>query len=970
MIQAAADGNLAAMKAAASCHHHNKGAGGGAGGSKGLHVKDKRGLTPLHATCATGQTKAFHWILSNGGEYQLKEKDNEGVSPLHLASATGHLDLVKWLVDNERADVEDRDAEGWTSLHWAASMGHADTFRWLVEQAYGDVSIQDKHGWTCLHYAAYKRVEEAPVWVARYFRRKTYRKLLEEVEGNPPKKSREVPTFEGVTDDFGIHRNKRKANRTTNFKQKKGASTGNLPELSQLSLTPGSEGETWTPEIVRQILKKNKELEEKNRSLRKRKKEWDRRRQSLERKLEQRSQREEEERDRRRREGKELRKRLEQLERSKKRLEEQLLRSVSGSNANEDEEGQRGEEEDELHSGLSSLSAEFSETEAVIATSPPFVIETEQQRHPSSSSKLIPSPSSSSGRKVTTNQQQQSQIASARRQRTMGDLIGENDLVPASYPPQATAATVSSSEHAVRTKPRSVSFAAAGCTSSPSQTSTSLSYPLLPSPVSIPGLHLSDGAQPLGASSTLNIKRHSTSMTDITDVARASSPSSSSRPPLRDLPPVLGSQRLRDSPKIMKRLAQVAVRVPGSSHAPSLDQNINDRDNSYSLSSPNQTQKNNSATELTTVGNETSSRPLSPPFMMEEDQVKDLLKLEIEQLQESLEKYKAQTTKLKAVNRSLRDRLDQLAESARSSFWEVKSAELELLEVIGTGNFGKVYKGMWRGCEVAVKRVGDASRPLDERQLSQFRQEAAIMKELRPHSFILQFLGFCAEADNACLVMEFLPLGNLLSYLRRLKQEENILSLDDLFVARLAMELSAGMSHLHSEGFLHRDLACRNILLKKDSFGVLHPVISDFGLSRHMEVYVPTVAYGPYKWMPPEFIDSERNVFEQGSDVWSFGVMLWEILMMGEDPFPGLAPQTAAIAVLRGKRLPLPENCAPWLALVLQSCWLELPEERPTFAALRLLFKDVVYALERGQAPMELILTESRLERYLTQAAS
>eukprot|EP01089_Gocevia_fonbrunei_P001469 TRINITY_DN11354_c0_g2_i1.p1 TRINITY_DN11354_c0_g2~~TRINITY_DN11354_c0_g2_i1.p1 ORF type:complete len:193 (+),score=51.39 TRINITY_DN11354_c0_g2_i1:56-580(+) len=158
--------------------------------------------------------------------------------------------------------------------------------------------------------------------------------------------------------------------------------------------------------------------------------------------------------------------------------------------------------------------------------------------------------------------------------------------------------------------------------------------------------------------------------------------------------------------------------------------------------------------------------------------------------------------------------------------------------------------------------------------------------------------------------------------------------LEEKEIFRFAMEISAGMSHLHSEKILHRDLACRNILLNKDGDGVIHPVISDFGLSRQMEIYVPEVAYGAYKWMPPEFLDPDRCLFEQGSDVWCFGVVLWEILTMGLEPFTGIPPATAALAVLSGKRLPIPDHCPQWLNQLITGCWKDVPSERPSFASM------------------------------------
>ena len=182
--------------------------------------------------------------------------------------------------------------------------------------------------------------------------------------------------------------------------------------------------------------------------------------------------------------------------------------------------------------------------------------------------------------------------------------------------------------------------------------------------------------------------------------------------------------------------------------------------------------------------------------------------------------------------------------------------------------------------------------------------------------------------------MEYLPRGDLKNYLQNVLEKERIFT---SWVSQFTIwgkQIASGMMHLHYEKILHRDLACRNILLFEQN-GTLCVKIGDFGLSRRMEEYVPEKhAFGAYKWMPPEFLDSEIVKFVQGSDVWCFGVVMWEILNWGGEPWPGCPPATAALGVLAGKRLKCPEETPEALRELIESCWAEKPEDRDTFSKL------------------------------------
>ncbi|KAL6071653.1 non-specific protein-tyrosine kinase [Balamuthia mandrillaris] len=258
-----------------------------------------------------------------------------------------------------------------------------------------------------------------------------------------------------------------------------------------------------------------------------------------------------------------------------------------------------------------------------------------------------------------------------------------------------------------------------------------------------------------------------------------------------------------------------------------------------------------------------------------------------------------------------------------SRTWEIEFSELEFQEEIGRGAFGVVWRAIWRDSEVAVKKLNG----MDEHELDDFRAEALVMKGLRPHANVIQLYGVCSGEDSPkCIVTEFMQMGNLLSYLRT--------HADDIEPSQMiqwAIDIAAGLRHLHKEGITHRDLAARNLLLTAQ----LNVKVSDFGLSRKREgesaAQKTTIEVGPLKWMSPEAI-SELEYSEK-SDVWSYGVCLWEIVTKGEEPFDGLNVVKAAIEICeKGTRLTIPQDAPKVPAKVMQQCWSSSPQARPTFA--------------------------------------
>eukprot|EP01117_Protostelium_nocturnum_P021040 TRINITY_DN997_c0_g2_i1.p1 TRINITY_DN997_c0_g2~~TRINITY_DN997_c0_g2_i1.p1 ORF type:complete len:1599 (+),score=445.16 TRINITY_DN997_c0_g2_i1:202-4797(+) len=269
--------------------------------------------------------------------------------------------------------------------------------------------------------------------------------------------------------------------------------------------------------------------------------------------------------------------------------------------------------------------------------------------------------------------------------------------------------------------------------------------------------------------------------------------------------------------------------------------------------------------------------------------------------------------------------------------------ELHNLREIGSGAFGVVFKAQWRELNVAVKQI--KSDDVTAEQLTEFLREVEILKGLRSHPNLVLFIGITFPPQPLSLVTEFCEGGGLFDYLRRNEVSEQQKM---MFVSGIAR----GMLHLHAEKVIHRDLAVRNILLTKH----LEPKVSDFGLSRESKAAdganVTTTAVGPLKWMSPESITQRR--YSAKSDVWSFGVVIWEIITC-EEPFANYTPVEAAIGVTtRGERLEVPTFTPPILAKLMQECWRNNPEDRPDFSQICLyLDEDDPIKRQKAIASME-----------------
>lgn len=262
----------------------------------------------------------------------------------------------------------------------------------------------------------------------------------------------------------------------------------------------------------------------------------------------------------------------------------------------------------------------------------------------------------------------------------------------------------------------------------------------------------------------------------------------------------------------------------------------------------------------------------------------------------------------------------------------VSFSQLKLEEVIGVGGFGKVYRGYWNDEVVAVKAARqDANEDIEVIKESVL-QEARLFWVLQ-HPNIVSLKGVCLEEPNLCLVMEYARGGPLNRVLSGRKIRPDIL-------VDWAIQVAQGMAYLHvgaPMSLIHRDLKSSNVLLSEailpdDTLEDKTLKITDFGLAR--EVYKTTrmSAAGTYAWMPPEVI--KHSTFSHASDVWSYGVLLWELLT-GETPYKGIDALAVAYGVAVNKlTLPIPSTCPePWRDLM-EACWRSNPRERPLFPVI------------------------------------
>ncbi|XP_027843560.1 tyrosine kinase receptor Cad96Ca isoform X2 [Aphis gossypii] len=274
--------------------------------------------------------------------------------------------------------------------------------------------------------------------------------------------------------------------------------------------------------------------------------------------------------------------------------------------------------------------------------------------------------------------------------------------------------------------------------------------------------------------------------------------------------------------------------------------------------------------------------------------------------------------------------------------WEIPRHHVRVCSILGEGSFGQVWKceaynvmGFKGNMVVAVKTLKDNA---GERERLDLVQELQVMKSLEPHPHVVKLLGCCSERDPLFVVMEYAKLGKLQSVLRNSRginyytNTHGPSSLTSHELIMFCYQIAKGMDFLSSKGIIHRDLAARNILVTEDRACK----ISDFGFARDVassRVYErKSEGRLPIRWMAPESLFD--NLYSAKSDVWSFGVLMWEIVTLGSTPYPGVAAADVMKRIRDGYRLDKPQHCRREVYNIMFYCWDKSPDDRPDFAEL------------------------------------
>ncbi|KAG8368040.1 hypothetical protein BUALT_Bualt15G0004100 [Buddleja alternifolia] len=251
--------------------------------------------------------------------------------------------------------------------------------------------------------------------------------------------------------------------------------------------------------------------------------------------------------------------------------------------------------------------------------------------------------------------------------------------------------------------------------------------------------------------------------------------------------------------------------------------------------------------------------------------------------------------------------------------WEIDPQSLQFESKIASGSYGDLYKGTYCSQEVAIK-ILKADR-LDTELQKEFAQEVYIMRKVR-HKNVVQFIGACTRPPHLCIVTEYMSGGSVYDYLHKQKGTFKLPAL-----LKVAVDISKGMNYLHQNNIIHRDLKAANLLLDENEV----VKVADFGVARvKSQTGVMTAETGTYRWMAPEVI--EHKPYDHKADVFSFGVVLWELLT-GKIPYEYLTPLQAAVGVVQnGLRPTIPKNTHKKLAELLERCWQQDPTLRPDFS--------------------------------------
>ncbi|KAK3015546.1 hypothetical protein RJ639_006228 [Escallonia herrerae] len=284
--------------------------------------------------------------------------------------------------------------------------------------------------------------------------------------------------------------------------------------------------------------------------------------------------------------------------------------------------------------------------------------------------------------------------------------------------------------------------------------------------------------------------------------------------------------------------------------------------------------------------------------------------------------------------------------------WTIDLRMLNMGAAFAQGAFGKLYKGTYNGEDVAIKLLERPENDLERAQLmeQQFQQEVMMLATLR-HPNIVRFVGGCRKPMVWCIVTEYAKGGSVRQFLTKRRHGSVPLKT----AVKQALDVARGMEYVHGLGLIHRDLKSDNLLISSDK----SIKIADFGVARiEVQTEGMTPETGTYRWMAPEMI--QHRPYTQKVDVYSFGIVLWE-LITGMLPFQNMTAVQAAFAVVnKGVRPNIPNDCLPVLSEIMTRCWDGNPDVRPHFT-------EVVGMLENAETEIMTTVRKARFRCCMSQ---
>ena len=263
--------------------------------------------------------------------------------------------------------------------------------------------------------------------------------------------------------------------------------------------------------------------------------------------------------------------------------------------------------------------------------------------------------------------------------------------------------------------------------------------------------------------------------------------------------------------------------------------------------------------------------------------------------------------------------------------WETKRSLVNPIKKIGAGQFGELWQGTWNDVPVAIKIQPDNADSFE------FIEEVDVLKKLN-HDHIIKLLAVCTKETPIYIITELMIHGNLLGYLKSYGSALQLRQKIDV-----ARQVAMGMSYLEDQCVVHCDLAARNVLVSENSNKLICK-IANFGLAQFLseDIYeAPSGTKFSPKWAAPE--STIKSFFSIKSDVWSYGILLYELITDGDFPYLGMTNYQVVEALQTGYRMPCPVNCPKQLYKIMRDCWREEAVNRPTFETLKWRMEDYFY---------------------------